>query len=253
MESIFSSVPLFEFSLQQLLFTLLVFCWSGFVRSGLGFGGAALGLPLMLLILDQPLFWLPIIGTHLLLFTALTLRTRLRNVDWAYLKSSSIYILPAKLAGVFGLLNLPNNWLIVIIYGITLVYGLLWLLNLSIHSKGGWSDRLLLITGGYVSGTSLTGAPLMVAVFANHVEVKRLRDTLFVLWFILVTIKMSMFAALGVDLHTVSALLLLPAAAVGHLIGLKAHEYILRKDAVFKRLIGLALTLICLLGLSALF
>ena len=33
----------------------LIFLWSGFVRSGLGFRGAALALPLFLLVVDNPL------------------------------------------------------------------------------------------------------------------------------------------------------------------------------------------------------
>ena len=33
----------------------LIFLWSGFVRSGLGFGGAALALPLLLLLVANPL------------------------------------------------------------------------------------------------------------------------------------------------------------------------------------------------------
>ncbi len=251
-EWITNSILFGEFALPQLMLTLLVFAWTGFVRSGLGFGGAALGLPLMLFIYDQPLFWLPVIGTHLLIFTGFTLRTRLANVDWAYLKQSSVYIFPAKIAGVIGLLNLPNDWLVAIIYSITLAYSALWLFNLSIRAGRGWTSRILLILGGYVSGTSLTGAPLMVAVYMQNVAARQLRDTLFVLWFILVTIKMSTFAMLSVDLHTASALLLLPAAAIGHMIGLKTHEYILRNDALFKRFIGLALMSVSLVGVSSL-
>ena len=219
---------------------------------GLGFGGAALGLPLMLLIDDQPLFWLPVIGTHLLIFTSLTLRTRMQDVDWAYLKKSSLYIFPAKLAGVFGLLNLPNDWLIVIIYSITMFYGFLWLMNLSIHSEKGWTDKSFLLLGGYVSGTSLTGAPLIVAVYMQNIDRYKLRNTLFVLWFILVVIKLASLAAFGVSLHTNSALLLVPFAAIGHVIGLKTHDYIMHNDQRFKRVIGAVLMLICLLGFSSL-
>ena len=96
---------LFDFSATQISLTLLLFVWTGFVRSGLGFGGAALGLPLMLFIYDQPIFWLPVIGAHLLFFSALTLRTRLHDVDWAYLKKSALWIIPAALVGVFGLIT----------------------------------------------------------------------------------------------------------------------------------------------------
>jgi uncharacterized protein len=38
----------------QAILIALVFVWAGFVRTGLGFGGAALGLPLMLFIHNDP-------------------------------------------------------------------------------------------------------------------------------------------------------------------------------------------------------
>jgi uncharacterized membrane protein YfcA len=227
-----------DFSALEIVLTGILFMWAGFVRSGLGFGGAALGLPFMLFIYDQPVYWIPIIGTHLLFFSSLTLRTRLNHVNWAYLKSSLLYIIPPALIGVFGLINLPNLWVVTFIYSITLFYALMWLLNKNIHSENKWIDKFLLIFGGYVAGTSLTGAPLMVAVYVRHVVQSQLRNTLFVLWFILVTIKMTTFAALGVDLNVLTAIVLLPVAAVGHFIGLRTHEMILRNDVVFKRVIG---------------
>ena len=227
-----------EFSVLEIVLTGLLFMWAGFVRSGLGFGGAALGLPFMLFIYDQPVYWLPIIGAHLLFFTSLTLRTRMNNVDWNYLKYSLMYIIPPALIGVLGLLNLPNLWIVTFIYGITLLYAVMWLFNKSFHSDNTWIDRILLVFGGYVAGTSLTGAPLMVAVYIRNVAQAQLRNTLFVLWFILVSIKMTAFAALGVDLNVLTALALLPVAAIGHFIGLKTHDMILRNDIVFKQGIG---------------
>jgi uncharacterized membrane protein YfcA len=240
---------LLHFDLMQTLLIGLIFVWTGFVRTGLGFGGAALGLPLMLFIDNQPLLWLPIIGSHLLFFSGLTLRTRLNNVDWAYLRRSSLYIIPAALVGVFGLLNLPNRWLLIFIYSITLFYACIWTLNWAISSRHDGVDKLLLVLGGYVAGTSLTGAPLMVAVYMRNVAKQQLRDTLFVLWFILVAIKMSTFAAVGVDLHLPTALILLPVAAIGHLLGLKAHDAIIRNDQYFKRWIGAGLMIVSGLGL----
>jgi uncharacterized membrane protein YfcA len=240
---------LLEFSPTQIALITLIFLWTGFVRSGLGFGGAALGLPLMLFIDNQPLFWLPMIGAHLLFFSGLTLRTRLNNVDWHYLKRSALYIVPSALVGVFGLISLPNLWLVVFIYAITLFYAVIWVMNWAIHSKNEWVDKMLLVIGGYVAGTSLTGAPLMVAVFMRNVAMDQLRNTLFVLWFVLVTIKMTTFAALGVSLHLDSALMLLPVAAVGHAIGLKAHDQILRNDQLFKRVLGGVLMVICAMAL----
>jgi hypothetical protein len=51
-----------DFSLYQMTSIALVFVWTGFVRTGLGFGVAALGLLLMLFVHNNPLLWLPIIG-----------------------------------------------------------------------------------------------------------------------------------------------------------------------------------------------
>ncbi len=237
----------------QFLLVALLFVWAGFVRSGLGFGGAALGLPLMLFIDPDPLTWLPIIGTHLLFFSSLTLRTRLDNVDWEYLRYSSIFIVPAALVGVIGLVSLPTRWLLVFIYSISLFYAGIWVLNWNIRSHSTVVDRILLSLGGYVAGTSLTGAPLMVAVYMRNVARQQLRNTLFVLWFILVVIKMSAFAALGINLHFSTALLLIPVAAIGHVAGLKAHDVIMQNDLAFRRWVGGGLMLVSLLGLWKLY
>jgi hypothetical protein len=238
-----------DFSTLDIFLAGLLFMWAGFVRSGLGFGGAALGLPFMLFVYDQPVYWIPLIGTHLLFFSALTLRTRLHNVDWKFLRYSLLYILPPALVGIFGLLNLPNLWILGFIYGITLFYALMWLFNKNIHSNNRIVDNFLLVSGGYIAGTSLTGAPLMAAVYANNVIQSQLRNTLFVLWFILVTMKMSTFAVLGVDLNILTAVALLPVAAIGHVIGLKMHDRILQNDVMFKRIIGGMLVVISGLAL----
>jgi uncharacterized membrane protein YfcA len=244
---------LLDFSLYQTLVIALIFIWTGFVRTGLGFGGAALGLPLMLFVHNNPLLWLPIISVHLLFFSGLTLLNRLHNVDWPYLRSSAIFIIPPAILGVFGLVNLPILWLNSFIYSITLFYGFFWLLNRTIESHHTWADKVLLILGGYVAGTSLTGAPLMVAVYMRNVSKSKLRDTLFVLWFILVSIKMTTFIALSVDLHFQTALMLLPVAAIGHILGLKAHAAIMRNDVLFRRWVGGGLVVVSALGLWNLF
>jgi len=242
---------LLDFTLYQTIAIALLFIWTGFVRTGLGFGGAALGLPLFLFISNQPLFWLPIISVHLLFFSGLTLFTRLNNVDWAYLRHASLFIVPPAIIGVFGLVNLPASWLNIFIYSVTLFYGVIWFLNYVIESHHGWVDKLLLVLGGYIAGTSLTGAPLMVAVFMRRVRKEQLRDTLFVLWFALVSIKMTTFVILSVDLHFLAALSLLPVAAVGHYLGLKAHETISKNDVAFKRWMGGGVVIISAMGLWA--
>jgi len=238
-----------EFSLAQIVIIALIFVWTGFVRAGLGFGGAALGLPLLLFVNGDPVYWLPMIGVHLLFFSALTLWNRLDDIDWRYLLLACTLIVPSAIAGVFGLLNLPTAWLLIFIYTLTLGYGLMWMLNVQIHSSNRWLDRFLLISGGYVAGTTLSGAPLIVAVFARNVNASRLRNTLFVLWFFLVSVKMSAFIFLKVPIHFLQALALIPIAAIGHVYGQRLHQKIVQQDYLFKRVIGGGLLVVSLLGL----
>ena len=224
-----------ELSQFQWVIIALIFVWSGFVRSGLGFGGAALALPLMLFVVDNPLLWLPIVATHLLFFSALTVYNRLNEVDWGYLKKAMLVLIIPKLVGVLGLLNLPNDLLVTLIYGIALVYGLTYLFDYNFASSNRYFDNFLLVLGGYASGTSLIGAPLMSAVFSRHVAIEKLRITLFVLWIVLVTIKMSTFVVFDVDLQFKYALLFLPLAATGHWLGLKVHVRLVRKADITTR------------------
>lgn len=237
------------FSPLELLMIAIIFTWIGFVRTGLGFGGAVLGLPILMLIGGSPIDWLPIIGIHLLFFSSITLLNSLRQVDWQYLKKSLPWILPAKIIGVIGLLSLPPNVMTVIVYLITILYSLTWINNSQIISKKTWVNNLLLFFGGYLSGTSLMGGVLLVAVYMNHIDLKKLRNTLFVLWFFLVSIKMVAFMAVGVYIDWRFSLMLIPVAALGHFIGLRMHERMIKSDAKFKRWMGGVLIIVCMVGL----
>jgi len=241
-----------EFSTTQLAFVLLIFCWTGFVRTGFGFGGAALGLPLMLLVVGSPIDWLPIIGLHLLFFSGLSLAKALKQVDWKYFKKSLRWILPAKIAGVIGLLSLSPSVMTVIVYSITSFYALTWLFNYSISSNKNWFDNVLLVLGGYISGTSLTGAPLIVAVYMHKIAKEQLRNTLFVLWFFLVSIKMGAFVAVGIYIDWKFALMMVPAAGIGHYFGLKVHSKLMENDQQFKRWLGGGLLVVCVIGMTKL-
>jgi len=238
---------------MELVFIVLIFVWTGFVRSGLGFGGAALGLPLMLLVLDKPIFWLPMLGVHLLFFTSLTIGRRLSNVDWAVIRMTLTYLTPTVLIGIMGLITLPNEWLVIFVYSVALFYATTWVLGIVIQSQNKWVDRFLLLVGGYVAGTSLTGAPLIVAVVVRHVQKSQLRDTLFVLWFSIVSVKMFTFIVLEIELHFTSAVSLLPFAFMGHLVGLRLHDLLLKEGDLFKRLIGAILIVISVVGLGQVF
>ncbi|MGC3873514.1 TSUP family transporter [Halomonas sp. GXIMD04776] len=248
----------------QYFFIGLIFAWSGFVRTSLGFGGAVLSLPFLLLVLNEPLVFLPLIAVHLMIFSSWiawrghrqvvvagnTAQRSESNIDWRYLiKALKIMIVP-KLIGVVGLLTLPAQLMTSIIFIIVIVYAISYILNKPFYSKNTYVDYVLLALGGYVSGTSLIGAPLIVAVFASHVAKHQLRDTLFVLWFILVLIKMVSFVIAGVDLQLIHHLWLLPCAFVGHLVGERVHHYMLSAEpVVFFRVLGSVLLIVSVLGL----
>jgi hypothetical protein len=84
---------------------------------------------------------------------------------------------------------------------------------------------------------------------AQYVSRYQLRDTLFVLWFILVVIKLAAFIWAGVDLQLQHQLWLLPAAAVGHILGLRFHEVLLNTQATrFYRGLGVLLLLTSSIG-----
>ena len=94
-----------DLTLIQCTLIAITFIWSGFVRSGLGFGGAVLSLPFLLLIHNDALIYLPVISLQLLFFSGLILlqnhrarKQRIKvgisqedSIDWAYLKKSFTY------------------------------------------------------------------------------------------------------------------------------------------------------------------
>ena len=241
------------FTSLELVLIAFIFTWIGFVRTGLGFGGAILGLPILMLIGGSPIDWLPIIGIHLLFFSGITLSNSLKEVDWVYLKKSLPWILPAKIIGVIGLISLSPNIMTVIVYLITSLYALTWINNSQFISKKNWVNNILLFFGGYLSGTSLMGGVLLVAVYMSYVDIKRLRNTLFVLWFFLVSIKMVAFLAVGVFIDWQFSVMLIPVAALGHFIGIRFHNRMIQNDTKFKRWMGGVLILVCIVGLLKVF
>lgn len=234
------------------------------MRSGLGFGGAVFSFPFLLMVVNDPVIWLPIISIHLLFFSSITVyrshkkatssdKVTASTINWSYLLYSMKIMIIPKLIGVFGLITLDPELLSGIIFFIVAVYSLSYIFNRSLSSDNKTLDIIFLILGGYISGSSLIGAPLIMAVYANHIDRHQLRDTLFVLWFILVSIKLSAFVYAGIDLQLIHHLWLLPCAAIGHMIGLRFHARILKVEPVkFYRGLGAVLLTISLFGIGRL-
>lgn len=237
------------------LFTAVLACfvWSGFVRSSLGFGGAALTLPLLLMVVDDPLVFLPTICWQLLFFSGLTVATRSANVDLGYLARLAGLLALPFVAGLLGLLNLPGSWLSLLVYTITLIYGIAYALDRTFHSESRIGDAACLVVGGYVSGVSLIGAPLIVAYSTGRLPPERLRDTLFVMWIALVIVKLGTFVVAEVPMHWWLTIVTFPFAALGHWLGLKLHVRLLRGEGrAYPRLVGAGLAAVSVAGLVAL-
>ena len=231
----------------------IVFIWSGFVRSGLGFGGALFTIPFLLLIHDDPLFFLPIISIHLLFFAPSTLVFGKRKatdgqnqpaadantVNWRFVRFSLAIMFIPKLVGVVGLIVLPTELMNSIIFLLIAGYSMTYILGRPLQSSSLTFDIVFLVIGAYISGTSLVGGPMVIAVALRHIKPFQFRDTLFVIWTVLVSIKLAAFVWAGISLNFVAALYLLPFAGIGHFIGLGAHERLLRQDSKkFYRILG---------------
>ena len=236
----------------------LIFVWSGFVRSGLGFGGAVLALPFLLLIINDPLVFLPLIAAHLIFFSTLIMiqstqkqgTAQSNTINWRYLRRSMGIMIVPKIAGVIGLLTLPPVIMSSIIFLIVIAYAIGYIINRPIQIKTKFQEYGFLGLGAYVSGTSLTGAPLIVPVVASHVEKHEVRNTLFVLWWVLTLIKLASFVVAGIDLQLVHHLWLLPCAFVGHLLGNRMHKYLIEQETpTFFRVLGIALVIVSSTGL----
>tara|TARA_A100001015_G_scaffold320550_1_gene447333 strand:- start:1459 stop:2235 length:777 start_codon:yes stop_codon:yes gene_type:complete len=249
-----------ELNYLELFFIAIIFIWSGFVRSGLGFGGAVLSLPFLLLIHDDPLVFLPIIAVHLIIFSSwIMYQNNVNNKhsneknsvpDWIYLRRTIKIMIIPKFLGIFGLITLPPKIMSTFIFIVVATYSLSYIFNKKINTSNKWSEILFLGAGGYVSGTSLTAAPLIIPIFANNVLRHKLRSTLFTLWFFLVVIKLLSFIIIGINLQLIHHLWLFPCALVGHLLGEKIHKKImLSNNTNFYRILGTALLLTSFIGL----
>ena len=181
-----------DFQWYQFALIIIVFIWSGFVRAGFGFGGALFTIPFLLLIHNDPLFFLPIISIHLLIFAGLTLFFSQRTaasgeqsevpqatINWRFVRYALLIMLIPKLAGVLGLLILPSNLMNGIIFLLIGGYAITYIIGKPLQSNSRLLDTVFLILGAYISGTSLLGGPLVVAVAMRHIQAHEFRNTLF--------------------------------------------------------------------------
>ncbi|HBA33196.1 MAG TPA: permease, partial [Gammaproteobacteria bacterium] len=229
----------------------LSFVWSGFVRGGFGFGGGALMLPFALLVVDSPLYIVPLLAVQLIAFSLFNVILYFKNIDWYYLlRFTAILFLPTA-AGVFGLLVLPDRLLMIFLYLIVATYAINYIFPFRIRVQSRWLDLIILFIGGYLSGSAFTGGPPIAAVAARYIPKQKLRETLLSMWVVIAFMKLPTLYATGIDLQLQHQLWLFPCVFFGHLMGMRFHDKLITmQNESFFRAIGIVLLAVTAVGLS---
>lgn len=228
----------------------LCFVWSGFIRASLGVGALILMLPFALLVINTPLIIVPVVATHAVILSSLTVLQHFYNVSWKHVGIFLGITFIPFIIGLYGLIQLPEKWLVLLAYMITLVYSLSYLWPRPVAKKSTILDLVTLIIGGYINGLSFTGGPPIAAVMSKHVPKRQFRDTFLAMVILIATIKLSTFYWLGISLQPQLQLIVIPAVLLGHVMGLRFHRYFVSMDErIFYRWLGIVLLMVTLLGI----
>ena len=207
--------------------------------------------PIALLAVDSVIFLVPIVCIQLVVFSGTTLLRDYQRINWRVAGCLFGATLPAILAGVFGLIKLPQFTVLLMLYFIIAAYALSYIFNFRVQKPSKWLEIPSLLIGGYASGIALAGAPIIAAVGIRYLKKEEVRATLFVVWILTAGIKLTTLYSFGVDLQLRHQLWLLPMAFAGHLVGMRLHERLLKmQNLVFYRWMGIGLLSLSLIGLS---
>ena len=91
-------------------------------------------------------------------------------------------MLAPKIIGVVGLLILPIDLMNIIIFILIAGYGITYITDREMRSQNSLMNVVFLALGAYISGTSLLGGPLIIAVALRYISPQEYRSTLFVIW-----------------------------------------------------------------------
>jgi hypothetical protein len=228
----------------------LCFIWSGFLRTGLGVGATVLMLPFALFVVNSPLIVVPIVATQSVILSSVTVFQHSQNVSWKHVGIFlGITAIPFVI-GLYGLILLPEKWLMLLVYGITLMYALSYIFQIRLATNNTGLDLLALIMGGYINGLSFSGGPPIAAVMSKYVPKRQFRDTFLAMVILIAAIKLSTFYWVGVDLQLQLQLFMIPAVLIGHIIGLRFHHYFMTIDErSFYRWLGVVIFIATLVGI----
>ncbi|MFH0776575.1 MAG: TSUP family transporter [Patescibacteria group bacterium] len=237
-----------NFEPATLAFLFGCFVWSGFTRTGFGFGANALMLPIALLVVPQPLVIIPVVAAQAIIFCGFEAGRNFWRIDWKTLGQIFLITILPFFAGLYGLIKFPDRVLVIGIYLVTLLYATSYIFNLKIKKGSKIVDIFSLILGGYVTGFSLSGGPPIVAVALKKIPKNLFRNSMLAFWTLVGSIKLSALALAGVDLQTGLFVFTLPAVLIGHLIGLRFHDRILHSQK-FYHWLGSVLLVVAIIGI----
>lgn len=238
-----------NFNTFTLVFLFICFIWSGFTRTGFGFGANALMLPFALLVVPDPLIIIPVVAAQAILFCGFEATRNFLRIDWKTIGwIVTITAIPIAL-GIYGLINLPEEILTLAVYFVTTGYALKYIFDWQVSKHNKIIDFLALIFGGYITGFSLSGGPLIVAVALKRIPPALFRNSMLAFWTLIGSTKLITLALAGVNLQSKLFLFTLPAVIIGHLIGLYFHGRILQSKK-FYQFLGIMLLVISTLGIT---
>jgi len=242
------------FDTLTIVVLFLCFIWSGFLRTGLGVGATVLMLPFALLVVNSPLIILPVITTQSVILSSVTVLQNFQNVSWRQVGVFLGITATPFSVGLYGLILLPEKWLMLLVYSITFVYALSYIFQVRVNEKSTGLDLFALIIGGYINGLSFTGGPPIAAVMSKHVPKQQFRDTFLAMMILIATIKLSTFYWVGVNLQLQLQVMMIPAVLIGHVLGLRFHRYFVTTDErVFYRWLGVVIFVATLVGIIKMF
>lgn len=241
--------------LQPVTFAALAVCFvlAGIIRSGLGVGANAFVLPLALYFYPQPVPLVAAFALHNLLLCTWHTARHHRTVAWPAVWRVFQITLPFFFVGVWMLLSLQTNWLMLVIYGITGGYGLLYLLGRDFRSGRARPilENVLLAGSGWATGVMFAGGALLAAVLARRVPAAQMRDSMLATGSVNAFLKVGSLVLAGVVLPLPLTVALLPAALLGHFAGLQLHDQLVGRP-LFLQILGGVLLAISLLGATQL-
>lgn len=234
----------------ELVLFVIVCCLGTLVQSVVGFGGAMFSVPLFVLFLD-PRQAVPTYNLTLLPVELLLLVETWKHVAWRRVGKLLGGAAVGVPVGAWVLATLPSDLLRLIVSLLTLLFVVLYLLNVRLAVRENTATQLAVgCSSGLLGGAiSISGPPLVIFGLARNWPKDAFRSTLVAYFFFLTLIALAWFGGFGLlntQSLTMAGSALVPVLLVSHLgIRLKRRA----SEALYRKFVMGVILLVSLLGL----